>query len=151
MVQDVMRSEGEAAIHRALEWLVKRDAGTLEPGLRPERRAMAFNLTVLSNLIGTPIEPDFTGAELLIEDVAEHEYRIDRAMFHVTGSPVVRGVAGLRMGRMSEIPDNDPAFGSDAESIVRDWCARSGITFGGSADIGHDAANRVVPFDLARN
>jgi muramoyltetrapeptide carboxypeptidase len=112
---------------------------------------MAFNLTVLSNLIGTPIEPDFFGAELLIEDVAEHEYRIDRAMFHITGSAAIRSVAALRMGRMSDIPDNDPVFGSDAESIVRDWCGRSGIAFGGPADIGHDAANRVVPFNLARN
>ena len=51
---------------------------------------MAFNLTVLSSLLGTSLEPDFSGVELLIEDVAEHEYRIDRAMFHVTGSPSVR-------------------------------------------------------------
>jgi len=151
MVQDVARQGGERAIHRALDWLVKRDDATFEPGLAPGKRAMAFNLTVLSHLIGTPIEPDFAGAELLIEDVAEHEYRIDRSMFHVTGSAAIRGVTAIRMGRMSEIPDNDPLFGSDAESIVRDWCDRSGIAFGGHADIGHDAANRVVPFDLARN
>jgi muramoyltetrapeptide carboxypeptidase len=147
MVQDVARSGGEAAIHRALDWLTRRDAAALEPGLTPGQRAMAFNLTVLSNLLGTVIEPDFTGAELLIEDVAEHEYRIDRAMFHVTGSPAVRRAASIRMGRMSEIPENDPVFGSDAESIVRDWCGRAGIAFGGRAEIGHDAANRVVPFN----
>lgn len=151
MVQDVVRQGGEAAIHRALDWLVRRDERSLEPGLRPDGRAMAFNLTVLSNLLGTSIEPDFSGAELLIEDVAEHEYRIDRAMFHVTGSPSVRRAAGLRMGRMTEIPENDPAFGSDAESIVRDWCERSEIRFLGHADIGHDAANRVVPFKLLSN
>jgi muramoyltetrapeptide carboxypeptidase len=151
MVQDVARSGGEAAIHRALDWLVRRDPAALEPGLKPGQRAMAFNLTVLSHLVGTPIEPDFTGAELLIEDVAEHEYRIDRTMFHVTGSPAVRRASSLRMGRMSEIPDNDPVFGSDAESIVRDWCERAGIAFAGHADIGHDAANRVVPFNPQRN
>ncbi len=111
---------------------------------------MAFNLTVLSSLLGTAIEPDFTGADLAIEDVAEHEYRIDRMMFHVTGSAAVRRCAAIRMGRMSEIPDNDPLFGADAAAIVRDWCARSGIVFGGSADIGHDALNRVVPFSAAR-
>jgi len=149
MVQDIARTGGEAAIHRALDWLVRKDEASLEPGLKAGQRAMAFNLTVLSNLIGTPIEPDFTGAELLIEDVAEHEYRIDRAMFHITGSPAVRRAASIRMGRMSEVPENDPVFGSDAESIVRDWCGRSGIAFGGTADIGHDAANRVVPFNLA--
>ena len=151
MVQDAAREGGEAAIHRALDWLVKRDPGTLEPGLEPGQRAMAFNLTVLSHLIGTPIEPDFAGAELLIEDVAEHEYRIDRTMFHVTGSSSIRAAAGLRLGRISEIPDNDPIFGSDADSIVQDWCARSGIAFLGAADIGHDASNKVVPFNLARN
>ena len=151
MVQDVLREGGEAAIHRALDWLVRRDPAALEPGLRPGARAMAFNLTVLSNLLGTALEPDFTGADLLIEDVAEHEYRLDRMMFHVTGSEAVRRCRSLRMGRMSEIPDNDPVFGSDAETIVSDWCARSGIAFGGRADIGHDAANRVVPFDLARD
>jgi muramoyltetrapeptide carboxypeptidase len=147
MVQDVVRDGGGAAIHRALDWLVRRDESALEPGLVRGQRAMAFNLTVLSHLIGTAIEPDFDGAELLIEDVAEHEYRIDRTMFHVTGSPSVRRVSGIRLGRISEIPDNDPAFGHDAESIVRDWCERSGIAYCGHADIGHDAANRVVPFN----
>ena len=151
MVQDAARAGGEAAIHRALDWLVRRDEGALEPGLKRGRRSMAFNLTVLSHLVGTPLEPDFSGAELLIEDVAEHEYRIDRMMFHVTGHASVRRAASIRMGRMSDIPENDPVFGGDAEAIVRDWCGRSGIGFGGHADIGHDAANRVVPFNLARS
>lgn len=151
MVQDVARQGGEAAIHRALDWLVRRDDSALEAGLKPGNRAMAFNLTVLSSLLGTSIEPDFSRAELLIEDVAEHEYRIDRAMFHVTGSKSIRRAKGIRMGRMTEIPENDPEFGSDAESIVRAWCDRSGIPFLGRADIGHDAANRVVPFNLPSN
>ncbi|MBA3668027.1 MAG: LD-carboxypeptidase [Sphingomonas sp.] len=151
MPQDVMRDGGDAAIHRALDWLVRRDPAAVESSLKPGKRAMAFNLTVLSSLLGTALEPNFAGAELLIEDIAEHEYRIDRAMFHVTGSAAVRRCAAIRMGRMSEIPDNDPPFGMAAEAIVKDWCGRAGIAFAGSADIGHDAANRVVPFDLARN
>lgn len=151
MVQDVLRTGGEAAIHRALDWFVRREPSALEPDLKADARAMAFNLTVLSNLLGTALEPDFTDADLLIEDVAEYEYRLDRMMFHVTSSEQVRRCRSIRMGRMSEIPDNDPLFGSDAETIVRDWCSRSGIAFGGRADIGHDAANRVVPFDLARD
>jgi len=150
MVQDVMRPGGEAAIHRALDWLIRRDPSALEPGLDPNSRAMAFNLTVLSNLLGTVLEPDFSDADLIIEDVAEHEYRIDRMLFHITGSAAVRQCRSIRMGRITDIPDNDPSFGSDPESIVRAWCARLGIAFGGLADIGHDAANRVVPFGLAR-
>jgi muramoyltetrapeptide carboxypeptidase len=150
MPLDVLRDGGETAIHRALDWLARRDAGALEPGLKPEQRALAFNLTVLSQLLGTALEPDFTGADLIIEEVAEHDYRIDRAMFHVTGQASVRQAARIRMGRMSDIPDNDPPFGRGPADIVPEWCARAGIAFGGEADVGHDAANKVVPFDLDR-
>jgi muramoyltetrapeptide carboxypeptidase len=131
-------------VGRALDWLVKRDESALEGGLRAP--AMAFNLTVLANLIGTFLEPDFSGVELLIEDVSEHHYRIDRTMFHLTASPNVRKVARLRLGRVGDIPVNDPDFGRDESAIVEEWCGRAGIPYGGRADIGHDADNRVVPF-----
>jgi muramoyltetrapeptide carboxypeptidase len=144
MPQDVLRDGGEAAVNRALDWLVRRDPSALEPAL--DGPAIAFNLTVLSNLLGTPLEPDFTGVDLLIEDVSEHLYQIDRSMFHVTASPAVRKVRRLRLGRVTDVLPNDPVFNGDEVAIVADWCARSGIPFGGRADIGHDARNRVVPF-----
>ncbi len=147
MVQDVLRAGGEPAVARALDWLVRGDAAALEPGL--DGPAMAFNLTVLSNLLGTALEPDFAGVELLIEDVAEHLYRIDRTMFHLAGSPAIRRVRQIRLGRVSDVPANDPVWSGDAAAIVGDWCARAGIRFGGAADIGHDAANRIVPFPFA--
>jgi muramoyltetrapeptide carboxypeptidase len=100
----------------------------------------------LSNLLGTPLEPDFNGVDLLIEEVSEQLYRIDRTMFHLTASPNIRSVSRLRLGRVSDILSNDPEFAVDEAAIVEDWCARSGIAFGGRADIGHDAQNRVVPF-----
>ena len=144
MPQDVLRDGGQAAVTRALDWLVRRDEAALEPAL--DGPAMAFNLTVLSNLLGTPLQPDFAGVDLLIEEVSEHLYAIDRTMFHVTASPSIRNVRRLRLGRVSDILPNDPDFGVDATAIVEQWCARSGMAFGGAADIGHDARNRVVPF-----
>ena len=81
-----------------------------------------------------------------IEEVAEHHYKIDRLMFHVTASANVRGVARLRLGRASEIPANDRDFGADEQAIVAHWCKRSGIPLGAAADIGHDSGNMVVPF-----
>lgn len=147
MPQDVLREGGEAAVNRALDWLVRSDPAALEPAL--DGPAMAFNLTVLSNLLGTSLEPDFAGVELLIEEVGEHLYRIDRTMFHVTASPAIRKVRRIRLGRVSDVLPNDPDFGGDVTDIVEQWCARSGIAFGGRADIGHDAGNRVVPFGRA--
>jgi muramoyltetrapeptide carboxypeptidase len=146
MPQDVMRSGGEAAVDRALDWLVRRDPLALEPAL--DGPAMAFNLTVLSNLLGTPLEPDFTGVDLLIEEVGEQLYRIDRSMFHVTASPAIRNVRRIRLGRVADVLANDPDFASDEASIVEQYCARSGIAYGARADIGHDVRNRVVPFPM---
>ena len=148
MPQDVLRQGGEAAVGRSLDWIVRRDRSALEPAL--DVPAMAFNLTVLSNLLGTSLEPDFAGVDLLIEDVGEHLYRIDRSMFHVTAGPSLRNVRQLRLGRVTDVLANDPVFNGDETAIVEQWCVRSGIPFGGRADIGHDAHNRVVPF-LWRN
>ena len=144
MPQDVMREGGDAAVQRALDWIVRRDASALERELKGP--AMAFNLTVLSNLLGTPLEPDFAGVDLLIEEVSEHLYSTDRSMFHLTSSPAVRKAARLRLGRVGDILPNDVDFGTDEVAIFEDWCRRSGIAYGGRADIGHDARNKVVPF-----
>ena len=144
MPSDVLRDGGEAAVTRALDWIVQRSDSALEGGL--EGPSMAFNLTVLSNFLGTSLEPDFSGVDLLIEDLSEQLYRIDRTMFHVAGSEAIRTVRRIRLGRVSDILENEPEFESEPEAVVRDWCARAGISFGGAADIGHDPANRVVPF-----
>lgn len=148
MPQDILRPGGEAAVTRALDWLVRRDGAAVEGQLRAP--AAAFNLTVLASLLGTVLEPDLAGHDLLIEDVGEHHYRIDRTMFHITASANVRNVARLRLGRVGDIPQNDPDFGRDECAIVEEWCARAGIAYGGRADIGHDVQNTVVPFGDCR-
>lgn len=145
MPNDLRREGGAEAVERALAWLTRRDPGALEPSLGDEPAA-AFNVTVFSQLLGTPLEPDLAGHVLMLEDVSEHMYRTDRALFHITGNARVRRVAGIRLGRCTEVPDNDPDFGAGEEEVFRYWCGRSGIPYLGRADIGHDAGNKVVPF-----
>jgi muramoyltetrapeptide carboxypeptidase len=149
MPQDALREGGEAAVKRALAWLVDRSADALEPGLVSGARHAAFNITVFGLLLGTPLEPDLDGHILILEDLCEPTYATDRAMFHIVSSPSVRRVAGVRLGRVSDVTPNEPDFGEDADAVVRRWCARAGIAFLGAADIGHDSANRVVPFGSA--
>jgi muramoyltetrapeptide carboxypeptidase len=146
MPVDLVREDGERAFLRGLRWLVEDAREALEPGLRIGEPAMAFNLTILSQLLGTPLEPDFSGHVLLLEDVGEYMYRIDRYFYHVTSNAAVRRCAGIRLGRCSAVPKNDPDFVLDEEAVTRFWCERSGIPYLGRADIGHDSDNRVVPF-----
>jgi muramoyltetrapeptide carboxypeptidase len=148
MAGDIAREGGEAAVRRALSFLVERAPETLELTVTPDTKTAAFNITVLSSILGTPLEPDLSGHVLMLEDVDEHLYRIDRTLFHITSSPKVRRVRGIKLGRVSAVPENDTPFGSDEEEIVRYWCKRAQISYMGRADIGHDIDNRVVPFGV---
>jgi muramoyltetrapeptide carboxypeptidase len=156
MVADFNRARGDEAIVRALDWLT----GTLEPRANEHEPSLhlspplysavtktaAFNLTVLSQMIGTPLMPDLTDHILMIEEVAEYMYRIDRSLFHITSNPAIRAVAGIKLGRCSQIPQNDVDFGIDEVAVIKHWCAVSGIPYLGRADIGHDADNKIVRF-----
>lgn len=147
MPVDLVRGEeGEAAVKRGLAWLVDEAPDSLEKGVTPGHPNLAFNLTILSQLLGTPLEPDFAEHVLMLEDVGEYMYRIDRYFFHVTSNARVRECAGIRLGRCTAIPKNDPDFELGEEDVARFWCERSGIPYLGRADIGHDSDNKVVPF-----
>jgi len=145
MPSDIKREGGEAAVRRALNWLVDRDAAALEPNV-PGTPMAAFNIVILAHLVGTRHLPDLTDHVLMIEEVAEYLYRTDRDLAQIVQHPSIRGVAGIRLGRISQVPENDPDFGAAPEQVVRYWCERAGIPFLGTADIGHDAGNKVVPF-----
>jgi muramoyltetrapeptide carboxypeptidase len=145
MPVDIGRDNGDAPVRRALAWFAG-DRGGLEPTLAG-KPTVAFNLVTLAMLCGTELMPDLSGHVVMIEEVAEHLYAIDRLMFHATQH--LAGIAGLRLGRISKVPENDRPFGAGPEDIVRHWCERSGIPFLGPADIGHDADNKIVPFGLA--
>lgn len=145
MVGDIRRDYGNVAVRRSIDFLSGGDAG-LEPSL-DGRPAMAFNLMTLAMLCGTDLMPDVTGHVVMVEEVSEHLYAIDRLFFHIVQH--LRGAAGLRLGRISDVPENDRPFGQSEEEIAQYWCAKAGIEYLGRADIGHDAANTIVPFGLA--
>jgi muramoyltetrapeptide carboxypeptidase len=145
VVQDLVRTDGEAAFARGLGWLMG-SAETAESTVGQEGPVAAFNLCILSHLIGTPWQPDLTDHVLMLEEVSEPIYRIDRFLQHVLSNPEIRKVRGVRLGRCSDIIPNDPDFGQDAETVCREACARAGVAYLGPADIGHDADNKIVPF-----
>jgi muramoyltetrapeptide carboxypeptidase len=151
MPADINRSGGEAAVARALSYLAAGAAEALEPSVAGSGKVAAFNLMTFSQLIGTPLQPDLTDHVLMLEEVSEYMYRIDRSLFHVTSNPAVRRVAGIRLGRCSAIPDNDPDFGQTEVEVVQHWCGKAGIPYLGRADIGHDAGNKIVPFGGLRS
>jgi muramoyltetrapeptide carboxypeptidase len=146
VAHDILRDGGEAAIARALAWMIDRAPEALEPNVHGAKMTAAFNMTVLNHLLGTPLEPRLDGHVLMLEEVGEAMYRIDRSLFHITSNANIRRVSGIMLGRCSNITPNEPDFGMDEEEIAQYWCRRAGIPWLGRADIGHDADNKIVPF-----
>lgn len=146
IVVDLTRAGGEGAVKRALAWLIDRAPESLELGVMFDGKTAAFNITVLQSILGTSLEPDLSGHVLMLEDVGEYLYRLDRALFQITSSANVRSVKGIKLGRISDVPENDKPFGATEEEMMRYWCAKAGIPYLGRADIGHDVENKVVPF-----
>jgi muramoyltetrapeptide carboxypeptidase len=148
MPGDIRRDGGDKAVVRALDWLIKGSPKALEKNLKRGDSHVAFNALTLAMMIGTPILPDVKGHVVLIEEVSEYLYAFDRAMFNITTALKGVGIAGLRLGRVSDIPENDRPFGETAVQITKRWCVKNGIEFLGAADIGHDIENKVVPFGI---
>lgn len=146
MPTDLPREGGEAAITRALDFLVSGDQSGLEPTVPTGAKVAAFNITVLAHMLTSPAMPDLTDHVIVLEDVGEYLYRIDRAMFAITNHPGVANAAGIKLGRISDVPENNRPFGQTVEDIIQYWCARAGVDYLGPADIGHDADNKIIPF-----
>ncbi|MEO8294902.1 MAG: LD-carboxypeptidase [Gemmatimonadota bacterium] len=87
---------------------------TLVPGVA-EGPLLGGNLTLLQALIGTRHLPDLSGAILFLEDIGEDLYAIDRMLAHLRSAGALSKVAGVMIGRFSEMKRNsgDGALGFD--------------------------------------
>jgi len=150
MPSDIGRQDGQQAIARALDWIVNRKSGALEPSLINGQKYAAFNLMTLAMMTGTKLLPDLRDHILIVEEISEYLYAFDRAMFHLCSNLADIGLTGIKLGRVGDIPENDRPFGEDPEAIIKRWAGGNAIAYLGRAEIGHDAQNRIVPFGLLK-
>ena len=148
MVSDINRHDGEATVARSLGWMARGDRSALEPGLGGQPSA-AFNLSILTSLIGTPWLPDLTDHVLIVEEVSEPLYRIDRMLFTMAHATQLKGIAGVRLGQVTAVQANEPEWGETIETMIQRWCGEMRVPYLGRAEIGHYRGNRVVPFGVA--
>ena len=102
------------------------------------------NLSILYSLCGSRSQMDTRGKILLIEDLDEYLYHIDRMMQNLKRCGMLDGLAGLVVGGMTEMHDNTVPFGRTAEEIVREAVAeyRYPVVFG--APFGHLGDNNLA-------
>jgi len=78
------------------------------------------NLSLLYSLSGTPFDLQTDGKILFIEDLDEYLYHVDRMMMQLKLSGKLKNLAGLIVGGMTDMKDNQIPFGKTAEEIIHD-------------------------------
>ncbi len=76
------------------------------------------NLAILCSLIGSGSDIDTSGKILFIEDIGEYLFRLDRMMWQLKRAGKIENLAGLIVGGMTDIKDNDDPFGKAAYEII---------------------------------
>lgn len=84
-----------------------------------EAQVVGGNLSILYSLMGSRSQIDTRGKILMIEDLDEYLYHIDRMMQGLRRCGMLEGLSGLIVGAMSDMHDNTVAFGSTAYEIIR--------------------------------
>lgn len=111
-------------------------------------KLLPANLTVATCLLGTPHEPDLTGAILAFEDVTEAPYRLDRMLTHWRMLGKFDQIAGIALGRFSqcEPPETVPSF--SALEVLQERLGDLGVPIVANLPFGHDGENAALPFGI---
>jgi muramoyltetrapeptide carboxypeptidase len=93
--------------------------------------------------IGTPWQVDARGALLLLEDVGERPYRIDRMLRQLRASGALDGVVGLGFGDLSSCVDD--RWGSKVEDVIDEFARPLGVPVVSGLPFGHTRCNATWP------
>ena len=111
--------------------------------------AVGGNLSILYSLLGSRSQVDTRGKILLIEDLDEYLYHIDRMMQALRRAGMLDGLAGLVVGALSDMHDNTIAWGHTAEEIVAEAVADHNYPVAFNAPIGHiGTANQAITLGI---
>ena len=142
-----------ASLERAV--VMQQPSAGHAPGARPlvggsaTGRLAGGNLALLAALCGTPWAPAFRGAVVVLEDVNEPVYRVERMLLQLRLAGAFDGCAGLVFGQFTD----GPAEPADATRSLEEVAAELGHDLGVptllGVPVGHIEEQWTVPFGIA--
>ncbi|WP_091615822.1 S66 peptidase family protein [Micromonospora mirobrigensis] len=115
--------------------------GVRVPG-RAEGVLLGGNLCLITASIGTADMPDLTGAVLLVEEVQEPPYKIDRMLTHLRRAGALDGLAGVAVGQFTDCADG---WDTTVVDVLTDRLGDLGVPVLGGLPIGHGPGQLTVP------
>lgn len=99
------------------------------------------NLTLLVDSLGTATEVETNGKILVVEEVGEYIYKLDRMFNQLRRANKLDQLAGLVIGHMTDIQNTDPSFGETVEDIILDKVKDFSYPVAFNFPIGHEVPN----------
>jgi muramoyltetrapeptide carboxypeptidase len=117
--------------------------GTLFQGGEPVSGPLVGgNISVLASLVGTPFLPPLDETIVLLEDVDERPYRIDRYLTQLRQAGAFRHVAGFVLGQLTRCEGRGWDAGVSAEAVLVDALADLDVPILGRVALGHEPTAR---------
>ncbi len=122
---------------------------TLTKG-RGEGKLIGGNLSLISSLLGTPYQPDFNNSVLLLEEIGEEPYSIDRMFYQLKyATNSFKNIKGIIIGRFADcyIKDKDiPSL--TLNDVISDYFGELKIPVIYNVKHGHIEQNLTIPWGL---
>ncbi|NJM14056.1 MAG: LD-carboxypeptidase [Bacteroidales bacterium] len=107
------------------------------------------NLSIICSLLGTPFDINTKQKILLIEDVAEHDYRIDRMLNTLRLAGKLKDLKALLIGDFTNVTSGTFAMQQSIEEMIMEAATGNNYPLAFGIKAGHDLLNK--PFIFGRH
>lgn len=126
---------------------VARGARVLRAG-RADGVLAGGNLAVLAALAGTPYAPRFDGAIVVLEDIDEAVYRVDRMLRQLLMSGMLDGARALAFGACTNCPEASDDGVRHLDEVVAETADELGVPALCAIPVGHIADQWTIPLGV---
>ena len=110
-----------------------------------EGRLVGGNLAVLTSLCGTPFAPDLSDGILVLEDINEPVYRIDRMLQQLILAGAFNGCRAIVFGECVKCPDDAGGGGRPFDEVLGEIAHSLGVPCLAGIPVGHIAEQWTIP------
>ena len=143
--------EGSDAAKETLKKSLFGESFTLEAAhglgnIRGEARGtlVGGNMAIVTSLLGTSLSYSFKNNILVLEDIGEHVYKIDRMLYSLKLAGAFREIKGLVLGGFTDMEDTDVPFGKTIKDLILEQVRDLGIPVAFDLPFGHISDNQAL-------
>jgi muramoyltetrapeptide carboxypeptidase len=103
------------------------------------------NLSLIASIMGTKYQPSFNGSVLVIEDIGEEPYRIDRYLSQLKNSGVLYKINACILGQFTDCAPKEPEKSLTLEQIFNDYLGNLKIPVISNLSYGHIPQKLTLP------